>query len=130
LEVVTDLDDFTAAEVDADLWVIVREDLGVHMTYHQITGTVFDENTGISTATETDSILCVVMQPLSAREIAESKGLYQVGDEKFYVRIADFAIIPKRTDGFTYLGVRYNVIDTTRGSHNRIWKIVGRVANG
>jgi len=114
--------------IDDDLEVIFDE-LGFQLCYDEEAAAVFDPATGQLTQSFDTYCVCAVIQPLKVFEIQQSGGLFQLGDQKFYVRASDMNFDVRRTGRFTYRSVRYNVVHYYRGSHRRIWAIIGRTAD-
>ena len=115
--------------IDDDLGAIFDK-LGFPLCYDEETApVVFDSETGELTQDFDTHCVCAVIQPLKVGEIQVSSGLYQLGDQKFYARVADMDFVVRRTGRFTYRSVRYNVVNYYRGSHRKIWAIIGRTAD-
>lgn len=101
--------------------------MGAAVTYRQRNDSV-NRSTGVVTASNTDTAIAAVLtSELTIRDVANSGGLYLVGDRIFRIKHLEMPETPpKTTSEIIYGGVTYKVIHHRWSSDTNVWDVIGR----
>lgn len=115
----------TDAQYDADLLIAV-EDSPATFTFLEIGDSVPNIQTGVVVPDETEYEITGLREQLTAKEIELSKGKYEYGDNRFFIRVPDLIPIPENRDQIRDGGAIFQFVECKLDPTQRLWIIIGR----
>jgi hypothetical protein len=103
-------------------------ELSPPITYRAHGGQTFVPSTGQVIVTWTDFTIGAIRNELSAREVAASNGLYQMGDLRFLIRRSLLPVTPDKEDRIIVDGVTYEIVSWGSDPIELFWRMVARAA--
>lgn len=96
------------------------------VTYKAFQSQTFSPSTGTYTPNTTDTVMRMIRNELSGREVEASRGLFQQGDIRFLAERAAFPADPGKEDLIVDNGVTFNLIAWDSDPLSAFWRIIAR----
>ncbi len=115
----------TDAQYDTDILLAI-EDSPATLTFIDVGGPGVNIQTGVVIPATTEYGITGLREQLTALEIELSKGKYEYGDNRFFIRAADLIPTPENRDQIRDGGKIFHLIECKLDPTRRLWILIGR----